>query len=244
MSRTNILGIGVDKVTMSEAVQRCLAFMATDRPHLVVTPNAEIVYAAAQNPELAAIINGADLVIPDGAGVVLASKLLGDPVPEKVAGVELSNNLLRALSDQRRGRIYLLGAQPESLAKAVEVLRRQYPGVTVAGFRDGYFTPEDEPAIIAEIRAADVDLLIVGLGAPRQEFWLRKHMAALGARVCIGAGGTIDSWSGVSPRAPQWMIRSNLEWLYRVVKFGRYGRSLPPLVKFVLAIMARRMRGR
>ncbi len=244
MSRTQILAIGVDKVTMQEAVDRCLAWMETRQPHLVVTPNAEIAYAATHDPSLAEIINKADLVIADGAGVVLGAKILGDPVPEKVAGVNLSTNLLKAMSQRGRGRIYLLGARPESVAKAVESIRQNYPGVTLAGYHDGFFTPEEEPAILEEIRKADVDLLVVGLGSPRQERWLHEHLPRLGARVGIGAGGTIDTWAGISPRAPEWMIKANLEWLFRVVKLGRYSRSLPPLFKFALAVFARRLRGR
>lgn len=243
MARTQILAIGVDKVTMVEAVDRCLQFIGSDRSHYVVTPNAEIAYAAAHDPELARIINDADLVIPDGAGVVLASKLLGAPVPEKVAGAELSTNLLKALSAQNRGRIYLLGARPEVVGRAVERIRREFPGVTVVGYRHGFFTAAEEPAIIAEIRKSDVDVLYVGMGSPRQERWIHQHVQGLGARVALGVGGTIDWWAGAASRGPAWMIKANLEWLYRVVKLGRYGRSLPPLIKFVLAVMARRLRG-
>ncbi|MDB4895716.1 MAG: putative N-acetyl-mannosamine transferase [Firmicutes bacterium] len=244
MSRTQILTIGVDKVTMAEAVARCVAFVRGDQPRLVVTPNAEIAYAAAHNPELTAIINGADLVIPDGIGVVLASKLLGEPVPEKVTGVDLSTNLLAELSRQGGGRIFLLGAEPGVAAEAARRITERFPGVTVVGHQHGFFTPAEEPAIIARIRAAAVDALFVGLGSPRQERWLSQHLPELGARVSLGVGGTINVWAGVASRGPDWMIRANLEWLYRVVKFGRYGRSLPPLAKFMLAVTALRLRGR
>jgi N-acetylglucosaminyldiphosphoundecaprenol N-acetyl-beta-D-mannosaminyltransferase len=244
MSRTQILTIGIDKVTMAEAVERCLAFVHGDQPRLVVTPNAEIAYAAAHNPELSAIINNADLVIADGIGVVLAAKLLGDPVPEKVTGVDLSTNLVAELSRQGGGRIFLLGAEPGVAAEAARRLGERFPGLTIAGHHHGFFTPEEEPAIIARIREAHVDALFVGLGSPRQERWLSRHLPELGARVSLSVGGTINIWAGVASRGPDWMIRANLEWLYRVVKFGRYGRSLPPLAKFMLAVTALRMRGR
>lgn len=244
MSRTQILTIGIDKVTMAEAVERCLAFVRGDQPRLVVTPNAEIAYVAAHNPELSAIINSADLVVADGIGVVLASKMLGDPVPEKVTGVDLSTNLVAELSRQGGGRIFLLGAEPGVAAEAARRIGERFPGVTIAGHQHGFFTPEEEPAIIARIREAHVDALFVGLGSPRQERWLSRHLPELGARVSLGVGGTINVWAGVASRGPDWMIRANLEWLYRVVKFGRYGRSLPPLAKFMLAVTALRMRGR
>lgn len=244
MSRVRILSIGVDKVTMREAVDRCLAFIDQGTPHLVVTPNAEIAYAASKDPELEALINSADLVIPDGIGIVMASRLMGDPVPEKVGGADLSTNLLRALDARKQGRVFLFGTKPEVVAEAARRIGQQYPGVTVAGYRDGFFTPEDEPAILAQIKAAQPDVLFVALGSPRQERWLRKYLPETGAKVGIGVGGTIDVWAGAVPRAPKWMIKANLEWLFRIVKLGRYSRSLPPLFKFVLAVVGTRMRGR
>ncbi len=243
MSRVRILAIGVDKVTMGEAVARCLDFVRSGRPHLVVTPNAEITYAATRDPELAGIINGADLVVPDGAGVVLASRILGDPVPEKVAGVELSTNLVAELS-RMNGSVYLLGTRPEVVQVAAHRLKERFPGLAEVYFHHGFFKPEETEAVVAGIRAKRPQALFVGMGAPRQERWLARHLQALGVPVCIGVGGTLDVWAGVASRGPEWMVRANLEWLYRVVKMGRYGRSLPPLVKFMLKVMAQRVWGR
>lgn len=244
MSRAQILTIGVDKVTLQQAVERCLSFIEGDQPRLVVTPNAEIAYAAAYNPALSDLINRADLVIADGAGIVLASRLLGDPVPEKVTGVDLTTRLLEALSSRRRGRVYLLGARPEVVAEAARRIAERFSGVQVVGYQHGFFAPEEEPAVIAAIREARPDVLLVGMGVPRQEFWLDCHLKDLNAKVGMGVGGTIDVLAGAAQRAPRWMIKANLEWLFRIVKFGRYGRSLPPLFKFVLMVAARRMRGR
>lgn len=241
MIRSQVLTIGVDKVTMEQAVQRCRQFLADGRPHLVVTPNAEIVYAASRNGELAGILNRADLVVPDGAGVVLASRILGDPVPEKVAGADLATRLLDVLQGEQ-GTVYLLGARPEVVAEATRRIRAEYPGLTVYG-RDGFFTLDQESAVIADIRQKRPQALLVGMGSPRQERWLAAHLAALDVPLCMGVGGTIDVWGGAAQRAPKWMIRANLEWLYRIVKFGRYGRSLPPLVKFLFMVIAQRMRG-
>lgn len=242
--RARILAIGVDKVTMQEALDRCMAFLASMKPHLIVTPNAEIAYRASQDPGLAAILNGADLAVPDGAGLVLAARLLGDPVPQKVAGADLATNLLHALNLRRRGRIYLLGGRPEVVEQAARRIAQQYPGIHIAGYRDGYFGPSEEANIIEAIRNANVDILFVGLGSPRQEQWLSQHLQELKARIAMGVGGTIDVWADPKVRAPAWMIRWNLEWLYRIVKFGRYSRSLPPLIKFMLAVTVQRLRGR
>lgn len=244
MSRTQILALGVDKVTMAEAVDRCLAWIEGDQPRLIVTPNAEHVYQAVQDPAFAAIENGADLVIPDGIGVLMASRILGDPVPEKVAGVELSTNLIAAMSERGRGSVYLLGGRPEVVTEAARRLKERFPGITIAGHQHGYYKPDEEAAVIAAIAAARPDLLVVGMGMPRQEQWLAAHLRETGAKLGIGAGGTIDVWAGAAPRAPEWMIKSNLEWLFRVVKLGRYSRSLPPLAKFMLLVMAQKVRGR
>jgi N-acetylglucosaminyldiphosphoundecaprenol N-acetyl-beta-D-mannosaminyltransferase len=240
--RFQLFAIGIDRVTMTQAVERCLQFIASGQPHMVVTPNAEIAYAAAENPALAAIINEADLVVPDGAGVVLASRILGDPVPEKVAGTDLATRLVGELN-KTGGRIFLLGTKPEVVAKAAENLRAQYPGLATVGFHHGFWTPEEEPALIEQIRATRPDLLFVALGSPRQEQWIRAHQAEVGAPLAIGVGGTLDVWAGVAQRAPEWMIKANLEWAFRVVKFGRYGRSLPPLIRFVGKVLATRLRG-
>lgn len=243
MSRIQILAIPLDKVTMAEALRLCLSWVDGPEPRLVITPNAEIAHRAGHDPELARLIHEADLVIADGIGVVWASRILGEPVPEKVAGVDLVNGLLKALSDQGRGRVYLLGARPEVVAKSARRVGELFPGVTVAGYHHGFFGPDEEAAVVARVAEARPDVLVVGMGAPRQEKFMARYRHQLGAKVSFGAGGTIDGWAGVSPRAPEWMIRANLEWLYRIVKLGRVGRSLPPLLKFGLAVVARRLRG-
>lgn len=244
MSRARILAIEVDKVTMSEAVARVLAWIDGEGSHMVVTPNAEFAYAATKDPEFASILNGADLVIPDGIGILMAAQMLGEPVPEKVAGVELSTNIVEAMSQRGRGRVYLLGARPEVVAEAARRLKERFPGVTIAGYQHGYYKPEEEAAVVAAIREARVDYLVLGMGMPRQERWLHRYLRETGAKVGIGNGGTIDVWAGAAPRAPEWMIRSNLEWLFRIVKLGRIGRSLPPLIKFVGKVAVQKVRGR
>jgi N-acetylglucosaminyldiphosphoundecaprenol N-acetyl-beta-D-mannosaminyltransferase len=244
MSRVQILTIGVDKVTMDEAVRQCLAWIDGNEPRLVVTPNAEIAYQASKDPAVTAVLNAADLSVADGIGVVLASRILGDSVPEKVGGADLTNNLLAALSARGRGRVYLLGTKPEILPVAAAHVAERFPGVQVVGTHHGFFGPDEESDVIAAVKAAQPDVLVCGMGAPRQELWLSRHLQELGAKVSLGVGGTIDMWAGVSPRAPEWAIKANIEWLYRIIKLGRVRRSLPPLVKFGLAVTARRMRGR
>lgn len=241
MTRVSILGIGFDRVTMAEAVARCGVFLGEGRPRMIVTPNAEIVYRATREPELAALLEQADLVVADGAGVVLASRLLGDPLPERVTGVDLTVRLLAELS-QRGGRLFLLGARPEAVAEAARRVRAAYPGIAAVGCRDGFFTAADEPEVLTAVRAFQPDLLLAGMGFPRQEEWLARYLPELGHGVGMGVGGTIDTLAGLSRRAPAWVQRANLEWLWRIIKLGRVGRSLPPLIKFAVAVTGRRLR--
>lgn len=239
--RSRILAVGVDKLTMDAAVDRCLGFLAGGTPNLVVTPNAEIVYAAQQDAELAGILARADLVVPDGAGVVMASRLLGDPVPEKVAGVDLAHHLLTRAPEGTR--VYLLGTTPESVRAAAIRVTEMYPQVTVAGYRGGFwphFQPDEDRKVVQAVRAAAPHILFCGIGAPKQEKWLARYLQDLGVPMSMGIGGGIDWWAGKQKRAPAWMIRMNLEWAYRVVKFGRYGRSLPPLAKFMWLVLQQR----
>jgi len=244
MSRTRILNLGVDKVTMAEALERCLAFLGGSETHTVFTPNAEIGYNAYRNPELAALLNDADMVIADGVGVVMASRILGDPVPEKVGGTDLSTLLVETLSEKGRGRIYLLGARAEVVAEAARRLKERYPGITVAGYHDGYFGPDQDAAVARLVREASADVLFVGMGSPRQERFIHQYRHELGVKLALGIGGTIDVWAGHAARAPEWMIKAKLEWLFRIVKLGRVRRSLPPLLKFGFAVIGQRLRGK
>lgn len=241
---STILNFGVDKVTRAEAVQRCLEFIRSGQPHLVVTPNAEIAHLALHDRDLLAALAGADLVVADGAGVVLAARILGDPVPEKVAGVELADGILMAAPPDTR--VFLLGATRESVAQAAVRLVERHPNVVVVGYRDGYwqhFEPAADAGVIRAVRAAAPHILFAGLGAPKQEKWLHRHLGELGVPLAVGIGGGIDLWAGLAERAPAWMRQYQLEWLYRIVRFRRFGRSLPPLLKFGLRVMARRLFG-
>ncbi|WP_374713475.1 WecB/TagA/CpsF family glycosyltransferase [Symbiobacterium terraclitae] len=243
VNRVRILAIEVDRVTMAEAVERCLGFIDAGGAHMVVTPNAEIADAARRDPELAAIINGADLVVPDGIGVVMAARLLGDPLPERVGGADLAASLLAALDRRGGGRVFLLGTRPEVVAEAARRVQERYPRIRVVGWRDGFFGPEEEPAVLAQVREARPDVLFVALGSPKQERWLHRHLRDLGVPLGMGVGGTIDVWAGAVPRAPQWMQKLNLEWLFRIVRLRRASRSLPPLARFVLAVLRQRTGG-
>lgn len=243
---TWILGVQIDRVTLEQAVARCLEFIQSGEPHLVVTPNSEMLYAASRSPELREILNQAHLAVADGAGVVQAARLIGNPVPEKVAGIDLADGLLQAAPPETR--VFLLGAESEAVKAAAVRVAERYPHLVVAGARNGYwdhFNPEEDRKVVEQVRAANPHILLCALGAPKQERWLSRYLQELQVPLCMGVGGTLDVWAGRAPRAPEWMIRANLEWLFRVVRFGRYRRSLPPLLGFIwLVLQQRRQRER
>ena len=238
--KTDIMGIAFDNVTMQEALDRASEFLQGDKTCYAVTPNAEIAYEALKNESLRALINGADLVLPDGAGVVLASRILKTPLKQKVAGVDFADGLLGLLAGSGRS-VYLLGSKPGIAERAAENMRKKHPGLIVCGMQDGYF--KDEAPVIEAVNAAKPDVLFVCLGAPKQELFMKRHQDDLTCRLMIGLGGSLDSFAGTVRRAPKWMIAANLEWLYRLIKEPkRFGRMLR-LPKYLWVVVCRRIRG-
>ncbi len=228
----DILGVRVHRVTMEQAMERVAEFIRQDRPHIIVTTDAGGIIRARDDGRVREIMNNADLVTADGAGVVLAARLLNLGIDTRVAGCDMVEEISRVAAAHGRS-VFLLGAAPGVADKAAEKLRERVPGLQIAGTQDGYFKPEDEPAIIERIREARPAALFVALGAPRQEIWIVEHMQEMGVPVCIGIGGSFDVISGLKQRAPVWMQKCGLEWLYRSVKeptrFRRLG-ALPRIL--------------
>lgn len=214
--KQNLLGLEFDNVTMEEALAAGEAFLAGERPAVIVTPNAEIACSASEDAEFCALLNRADLVLPDGAGVLLAAGLRGTPLKEKVAGIDFARNLLPVFA--RRGtRLYLLGARPGVAEQAADQMRRMAPGLMICGTADGYFT--EEAPVVEQINAVGAEALFVCLGAPKQERFMLAHRQELPTvRLMAGLGGSLDVFAGLVKRAPAWMIRLNLEWLYRLIR--------------------------
>jgi len=238
--KTSIMGVEFDNITMQEALDKAEKILSQEKACCVVTPNSEIVYEAMHDPELRDLLNRAELVLPDGGGVVLASRILKTPLKEKVAGVEFAAGLLEILS--RRGQsLYLLGAKPGIAELAAQKMREQHPDLIIAGIQDGYF--QDEQLVIDRINEAKPDVLFVCLGAPKQEQFMERHRLDLHVRLMAGLGGSLDSFAGTVKRAPRWMIRMNLEWFYRLLKEPwRFGRMLR-LPKFLFAVLRARGKG-
>lgn len=241
MNKVNILGVKVDSLTMAEATERVKDFLDGDvRGRVIYTPNSEIIMAAKEEPSFKDVLNSADLVVPDGIGVVKAGKILGKPIPERVGGFDLTCSVMPYLNSTGK-RLFIFGGKPGVADKAAENLSKEYPGIVMAGTNDGYFK-EDGP-IIEKIAAAAPDYLMVCLGAPKQEKWIFENKDKLNAKVIIGAGGSADVFAGTMNRAPEFFIKHNLEWLYRIVKGKRFKRSFK-LVSFGMAVYASKFSGK
>ena len=181
--KTDIMGITFDNVTMQQALEKAGEILASDKTCYAVTPNAEIAYEALRDESLRALLNEADLVLPDGAGVVLASKILKTPLQQKVAGVDFADGLLGMLAQNGKS-VYLLGSKPGIAELAAEKMREKHPGLTICGMHGGYF--KDEAPVIAAINEAKPDVLFVCLGAPKQELFMTRHQNDLSCRLMIG----------------------------------------------------------
>ena len=230
--KTEILGVRFDDLTQQEAAQQGRQLLEEDKFHYVVTPNPEFLLAAEKDPEFRRVLNAADLVLPDGIGVVYSAKILGTPLKERVPGIEFAEAMLSALNDMG-GRLYLLGAKPGVAEEAGRRICARYPALVLCGTHDGYF--KDEQAILPEIAAAKPDLLFVCLGAPKQEKWMARWGQHTGAKLAIGLGGCLDVFAGNVRRAPEQWQKLGLEWAYRLKKepkrIGRMAKLPLVLVK-------------
>jgi N-acetylglucosaminyldiphosphoundecaprenol N-acetyl-beta-D-mannosaminyltransferase len=237
MPSFGVLGSRVDAVGRDEAVERIAALANRKPPALVVTLGVEMVMAARSNPAFQRVVNGAALVTCDTIGLLLASRLRRGPLHERVTGVELVGAL--AARSARTGdlRLYLLGGGGDTAVRAADALRRAYPGVLIAGARDGYFREEESAAVADAVRASGANVLLAGLGSPKQELWLARHLPASGCGVGIGIGGSFDVYAGNVERAPVLVQRSGLEWLYRLAKEPRRWRRQLALPHFALAVL-------
>lgn len=232
-----ILGTRVDRTTMRDAVDRVLLWATRDHIHHVVTADATLVDRASREPELDAIVRKATLVTPDGAGALFAARLLGAPFPERVAGADLTVEVCREAS--RRGMpVYFVGARPGIAERAAARLTERLPDLKVAGVRDGYYDASDEEGVVTEVAESGARILFVGLGVPRQEQFIDRNRERLGVGVAIGIGGTLDVLSGEVARAPAWMQRAGLEWLWRVIQDPRRLPRLAALPRFFLRVLA------
>lgn len=221
---------------MPAALAMIEEFISSRSPHIVVTADASAVVTAQKDQELKDILNSADLVTPDSAGILWASRLFGLSLPERVSGADMVEHLCERASHAKH-RIFLLGASPGIVDAAAEKLIQRYPGLDIAGTQHGFFSDEESSAIVKSIREAKPDILFVAMGIPKQEKWIRRHMDELQVPVSMGVGGTFDVLSGRVKRAPKWMQRHSLEWIYRLANNPRKIGKCMTLPVFVLMVL-------
>jgi len=237
--RINVLGVGFDNLTMDEAVDRGMELLHSPGPHRVVTPNPEIVEMCRENLAARQAVNSADLVLADGIGVVKGAQMLGTPLKGRVPGIEFAAGLMERMAREGLS-LYLLGAKPGVAEAAGEKLAAKYPGLKIAGTRDGYFK-EDGPVIEA-VRASGADCVFVCLGAPKQELWMAKYGEASGAHLLCGLGGSLDVFAGVVERAPKFWSDHGLEWFYRLCKDPRRAGRMMKLPLFLVHVQKEKRR--
>jgi N-acetylglucosaminyldiphosphoundecaprenol N-acetyl-beta-D-mannosaminyltransferase len=219
--RITLMGCSIDNLSMEETLQTIEGFIHSGRPHQHVVVNVDKLVKASRDPELRGIINDCALINADGMPVVWASHLLGKPLKERVAGVDLFEALMRR-AGEKGWRVFLLGAKEEVVSKVASTYQHKYPKLVLAGYRNGYWKGEAEEAqVAAQIRDARPDLLFVAISSPKKEQFLGRYQAEMKIPFAMGVGGTFDVAIGHVKRAPVWMQKSGLEWLYRFLQEPR-----------------------
>ena len=234
--KINILGVAFDALTLGEAEERADALLCSGAGGYIVTANPEIVLRCREDAAYAAAVNGAKLVLADGVGDLCAARILGTPLPGRVAGADLVPRLLARLAE-RGGSVFRYGARPGAAERAGESLQSACPGLRIAGTENGYIS--DETALLEALEREKPDLLLLGLGAPRQELWMARNRQKINA-VMIGVGGLLDVFAGDIPRAPEAWQRLGLEWLYRLLREPRRFKRVIRLPKILLLALRER----
>jgi len=239
--KVDIHGVMIDNVSMDEALEIVYGMLEGHSANKIYTPNAEIIMQANRDPELMNILNGAQLLVPDGAGVVLASRILKRRLKEKVSGIDLVKKILLD-TEKRPVSFFILGGKPGVAEKAAVNILSEHPKAVIAGYRHGYFDESEIPEIIKEINDSRAEVLLVGLGAPKQEKWIHRHADMLNVRVIIGVGGAIDVFAGTAALAPEFMRKAGLEWLFRLVREPRRYKRMMDLPRFMMLTFRKRLK--
>ena len=242
MNRIDVLGIEFDNTDILEAVERAIRLMEERRHAYVVTPNPEIILESQKNEKLASAVKSADMVLPDGVGVIYASHILGTPIKNRIPGIDFASALMARISENGR-KVFLLGAKPGVAELAGERLAERYPGLAICGVNDGYFEEEDTEFIIEKINSASPDLVLVCLGSPKQEICMKNNEELLDTGLLIGLGGALDVYAGVVERAPRKWRSMGLEWLYRLIREPKRIKRMVKLPGVIVAAAWRRIGG-
>jgi N-acetylglucosaminyldiphosphoundecaprenol N-acetyl-beta-D-mannosaminyltransferase len=218
--KVNILGIDLDALKMGQLIDICDNYIQDKKKLLLGVVNVAKVVNARKNPELRHSLDEADLILADGLPVVWLSRLMGTPLPERVAGIDIMYRLLER-ANEHHYRVYFLGAKDEVISKVVEIVRSDYPNVEIAGWRNGYFDESQEQGVAQSIGESNADILFVAMTSPKKENFLRQWQDTIQVTICHGVGGSFDVMAGVTERAPLWMQKTGLEWFYRLIQEPR-----------------------
>lgn len=235
------MGAVIDPLTLGQTVDRVADLITTGGAHQVITLNPEYLFRAQSEKHLLDIVRHASLVTPDGVGILWAARVHGYNLPERVTGIDLMLELSKRAAAEG-WRVFLLGGKPGVAEDAASRLTVHFPGLSVAGTYHGYFTAEEETAVLGKINAAEPHILFVGLGAPKQEEWIYNHNRLLNVPVAVGVGGSFDVLSGRVKRAPAWMRRLGLEWLGRLIREPRRWRRMLVLPLFAFLVLRTRVK--
>jgi N-acetylglucosaminyldiphosphoundecaprenol N-acetyl-beta-D-mannosaminyltransferase len=247
-NRADVLGVPIDRLDMDQTLARCHEYIERGDFAQQVSINAAKLVSLRDDEAMRAIVNGCDLVSADGQAVVWASRLVGDPLPVRVAGIDLMHSLM-SLAEEHGYGVYILGAREDVLEAAVEQIRRDRPRLELVGYRDGYYAEDEAADVARQIRASGAQILFLAMSSPRKEYFLGQHAQATGVGFAMGVGGSIDVIAGVTRRAPRVWQRLGLEWLYRAVQEprrlgSRYARTNFRFISMLLRDMWRRWRPR
>jgi N-acetylglucosaminyldiphosphoundecaprenol N-acetyl-beta-D-mannosaminyltransferase len=237
----NILGVNLDNVTINSAYDRIIDFLKGEGVCVVYTPNSEMIMSAYEQKNLMDVLNSSDLSVPDGIGVVYASRILKKPLKERVAGFDLAKLLLSKIPNTEYS-VFLFGGAHGVADKAKENLEIDYPGIKIVGLHNGYFDVSEEDKIINEINESQADILFVFLGFPKQEHWINRNKDKLNVKVCMGLGGSLDIFAGQVKRAPYIYRRLGIEWLYRLIREPKRYKRMLALPKFGVTVIWKAIR--
>ncbi len=213
----NLLGIDISAMKMDEVLDLCERCIAERSSLLLGVVNVAKIVNCRRNTTLRESLDEADIILADGLPLVWLSKLIGNPLPERIAGIDIMYRLLECAS-QKKYSVYFLGAKPEVVKKVVEIVKVDYPGVRIAGYRDGYFDESEEKNVAENIKDSLADILFVAMNSPKKENFLRRWREQMDVPVCHGVGGSFDVVAGETRRAPVWMQNCGLEWFYRLLQ--------------------------
>lgn len=216
----NLLGTKVFALRMDEVLDIAKQYITNRQKLTIGVVNVAKMVNMQKDPELRTSLNEADLVLADGLPIIWVSRMLGDPLPERVTGIDIMFGLLRQASKKHYS-VYFLGAEPEVLRKTIETVKKDYPGIIVAGYRDGYFDEDEEQSVADDIRDSQADILFVGISSPKKENFLRKWRDFIDVPVCHGVGGSFDVLAGVTQRAPLRIQKCGMEWFHRLIQEPR-----------------------